>query len=415
MGKKVRFLGLEWLRFILSIYIVLCHTLNRYPQIENFFWLRELTSVGFFATSTFFVLSGFLMTHVYFNHDKMAESNKTFWLKRFCNLYPIHIFSLLFTVLILIFIEWLSIQPHGVMLTPRYVQYNTNEILDKEHLALLDVYMNNSQLFFNSLLQMFMLQAWNPLYLTFNPPLWSLSALFFFYLIFPYAATKLLKVRRIKLGLIMLFFIYLIPPIYVVINQYWGIIWTGLIQRFPLFRLPEFLAGILCYALFREHQNQQYQLTVVYKVLLWVYIIGNFITAALLISHRPERLWYPLLHNSLLLPAQLILVYLCALAPNLHSSFLRKWAPRLGSASLPIFALHYPLFVLWSSLEPLLSSIASHSKGSWISWLDKVGQISSSTEGYALYLLITIWICIHFQEYFVTPVRKAMLSRLAGK
>ena len=44
--------------------------------------------------------------------------------------------------------------------------------------------MNNRELAFNFILQLLMLHARNPLYLTFNPPLWSISTLFFFYLCF---------------------------------------------------------------------------------------------------------------------------------------------------------------------------------------------------------------------------------------
>ncbi|MGY2924932.1 peptidoglycan/LPS O-acetylase OafA/YrhL [Ewingella americana] len=58
-ASKQRFIGLEWLRFLLGCYVMVYHTFHQYPQRGSVPFLAELTSMGFFATSTFFVLSGF--------------------------------------------------------------------------------------------------------------------------------------------------------------------------------------------------------------------------------------------------------------------------------------------------------------------------------------------------------------------
>lgn len=50
--SKERFIGLEWLRFLLGLYVVVYHTLHTYPKEQKFPGLDELTSLGFFATST---------------------------------------------------------------------------------------------------------------------------------------------------------------------------------------------------------------------------------------------------------------------------------------------------------------------------------------------------------------------------
>ena len=62
---KHRFIGLEWLRFLMGFYVVVYHTIHFYPERKTIPLLDEITSMGFFATSTFFVLSGFLLAHVY--------------------------------------------------------------------------------------------------------------------------------------------------------------------------------------------------------------------------------------------------------------------------------------------------------------------------------------------------------------
>ena len=58
MARTEHFIGLEWLRFLLAIYVVLFHTVHAYVEDEPT-WLSELAGVGFFATSSFFVLPAF--------------------------------------------------------------------------------------------------------------------------------------------------------------------------------------------------------------------------------------------------------------------------------------------------------------------------------------------------------------------
>ncbi|WP_242495161.1 hypothetical protein [Salinicola tamaricis] len=50
-GQKERFIGLEWLRFFLGLYIVIFHTLHTYPSISS--WSHYVTDIGFFSTSAF--------------------------------------------------------------------------------------------------------------------------------------------------------------------------------------------------------------------------------------------------------------------------------------------------------------------------------------------------------------------------
>jgi len=66
-----------------------------------------------------------------------------------------------------------------------------------------------------------MRQAWNPLYLTFNAPLRSLSTLFF-YLIVPFAASRLLRIEHIKLAIAVLCLVSLLPPLYVISSALGG-------------------------------------------------------------------------------------------------------------------------------------------------------------------------------------------------
>jgi len=239
VARTEHFIGLEWLRFLLAIYVVLFHTVHAYVEDEPT-WLSELAGVGFFATSSFFVLSGFLLAHVYCRQGELREPARHFLGKRLANLYPLHLFSLLLTAIVLTIIAKLGIPPDDAKASLRYVVYDTNEELSGEARDALEYFMNNRELTFNFILQLLMLHAWNPLYLTFNPPLWSISTLFFFYLCFPLLAPRLMRLRHKGWWLLAIAALYLLPPLWAIQQDAYGIPVTGMLHRMPLLRLPEF-------------------------------------------------------------------------------------------------------------------------------------------------------------------------------
>ncbi len=408
--EKERFIGLEWLRFLLGCYVMIYHTSHRYPLVKDIPGLSELTSMGFFATSAFFVLSGFLLAHVYVRGNALREPATGFWAKRFFNLYPIHIVALVTSILVILLIQWLAIPPEGPPASIRFVIYDTNEVLGQTHPELFRHYMDNTQLAFNAVLQLFMLQAWNPYFLTFNAPLWSLSALFFFYILFPWLAPRLMNVKRIWLWLGIIMALYLIPPVFVVWSGEYGVPFTGLIQRFPLFRLPEFLGGILGYALFKRARQQGHVPGAGQKWALSLFILVCFLTATVLFTHG-QKFWYFLLHNGLLLPAQIGLIYLSAMARHPQSKWLQRWSERLGGASLSMFALHVPLYNLFFTLEQFLRGNPGQCMNDWSGCIAAAGRIQPSLPAYVVYLLLTTVICVLFQEQFVVRVRKRLVAR----
>ena len=412
MGQvsKEKFIGLEWLRFSLGMYVVCFHTLHSYGDGFLPGWLADMTGVGFFATSSFFVLSGFLLAHVYCQQGQLREPGRSFLSRRFANLYPLHLFSLALTGVVLFIIAKLGIPPDDVKATVRFVVYDTNEDLGDGSREALEHFMGNGELLLNFVLQLFMLQAWNPYYLTFNPPLWSISTLFFFYLMFPLLAPRLMNLRykAVWLGVIML--IYLTPPLWVIQQQEYGIPFTGMLHRMPLLRLPEFLGGILLYGLFREMQIEERVPRIGGRLLLAGFVLGSFVAAIWLL--KGEKYWYFLLHNGLLLPSQLALIYLFALISTPASAGLNRWSQRLGAASLPLFVLHVPVFILFSRSEKLLGVISPDCFGAWSECAAQAGEQALSLWFYPLYLILTVVICIWAQEHAVVPTRKRLLKWL---
>jgi len=235
--RTEHFIGLEWLRFLLAIYVVLFHTVHAYVEDEPT-WLSELAGVGFFATSSFFILSGFLLAHVYCRQGELREPARHFLGKRLANLYPLHLFSLLLTAIVLTIIAKLGIPPDDAKASLRYVVYDTNEELSGEARDALEYFMNNRELAFNFILQLLMLHAWNPLYLTFNPPLWSISTLFFFYLCFPLLAPRLMRLRHKGWWLLAIGVLYLLPPLWAIQQDAYGIPVTGMLHRMPVTGMP---------------------------------------------------------------------------------------------------------------------------------------------------------------------------------
>ncbi|WP_437883413.1 acyltransferase family protein [Pseudomonas sp. LRF_L74] len=406
--EKQRFIGLEWLRFLMGLYVAIYHTIHLYyPAKGETPLLDELTSMGFFATSTFFVLSGFLLAHVYLNNGEMREPARSFWLKRFANLYPIHIFALLLALGMVVLLQWMGDSEASA----RFVIIDTNELIAREQPELFHHWMSNGEMALNLFLQFTMLQAWNPYYLTFNAPLWSISALFFFYLTFPLLAPRLMRVRHPLWALLLTGLLYLIPPLLVILHQDYGAPYTGIIQRLPLVRLPEFVAGILLYAIFSRQQAAGKLPGTGQRWLLALFSASSFALGASLFVHG-AKYWYYLLHNGLLLPAELVLVYLAALARDPNSAWLRHWSPRLGAASLSIFALHVPISSLFRTLEKLLVAHLPSCPDDLATCRAAAESAGNSLTGYVIFLAMLVAISVVFQERMVVPVRRRLIKTL---
>ncbi|MCK0744003.1 acyltransferase family protein [Chromohalobacter nigrandesensis] len=408
-AQKERFIGLEWLRFALGLYIVIFHTLHTYPSISD--WSHYVTDIGFFSTSTFFVLSGFLLTHVYLDERRqLREPARSFWIKRFSNLYPIHIGSLVLAISMSALIGYLAITPEDADMSWRFVLYDVNNDLG-ETPDVLKHFMGNGELALNLVLNVGLLHAWNPYYLTFNPPSWSISALMGFYLVFPWLAPRLFRLRRVGRALVLTNLLYLIPPLIVIAMTDFGMPETGILHRNPLIRLPEFVAGILLCVWYTRYRAAGGWLSGGQRLMLTFFVAICVLLAVWLLGHG--HAWYYMLHNGLLLPAQLALILLATQWRTPESRRVRRLASRLGGASLPMFALHVPLFVIFTRIERVIVGDPALCTSGFRACFDAAGD--SSVLFYPLYLLLMVLFCVMFQEQFVLRVRNAMQRWLLPK
>lgn len=411
-SHKRQFVSLEWLRFGLGAYLVLFHTLNgfNYPELPTA--IRKICEMGFFSTSTFFVLSGFLLAHVYLRDHAsgtavMLGSKKTFWVKRFANLYPIHVGSFFLVVAIFAIFPKLGIIPHDKYMSLMSVYPDTNDwkpaVMHRMSSTELGVALGMNAL---------LLHAWNPYYLTFNIPSWSISTLMFLYLLFPLVAPYLHRFKRPGWLLAAICALCLSPAVLFICMDWYGSPATGILHRNPLVRAPEFLAGIALCAVF--HRQQQLGIVVTKAVLgsLWFLVITSILTAAYLLNVAGEfsqkgNIPYFLLHDGLLLPTQVALIYVLLHIPN-PSQRWAKLAKPLGNCSLSMFALHIPLFMIFARAERVLD-------GEPLLCLTDLMGCFAAAGGktpwhYPIYFILVILISLTFQKQFVERFRR-MIER----
>lgn len=392
MQKKEHLNGLEVMRYLLGIYIVLYHTFN-YEGMSK--WLRVPVEMGFIATSSFFILSGFILSYVYLSGNGtsniiLKETKKSFITKRLANLYPIHIFSLLFTLVVVYVVSVIQISPKDTLASIRYVMYDSNNYTPIEKLH---HFMSNTEMFLAFLMNATLTQSWNPYYLTFNAPAWSISTLFFMYILFPYIAPYLSKLKRPVLALLITNLVYIALPIIFIINSWFDMPFTGIFNRNPIARLPEFISGILLCNLYFYLKDRNIDLNS-FKVRAYMIAFMSicFYLSSILL-HNPDWITkegnasYYLLHNGLILIPECVLV-LFFTTLKLPKSKILMW---LGGASLPLFALHIPIYLIFSRVELYVSG-------------------SNNILFYPLFLLMVTIICILFQEKIVVRTRKKILN-----
>lgn len=392
MQKKEHLNGLEVMRYLLGIYIVLYHTFN-YEGMSK--WLRVPVEMGFIATSSFFILSGFILSYVYLSGNGtsniiLKETKKNFITKRLANLYPIHIFSLLFTLVVVYVVSVIQISPKDTMASIRYVMYDSNNYTPIEKLH---HFMSNTEMFLAFLMNATLTQSWNPYYLTFNAPAWSISTLFFMYILFPYIAPYLSKLKRPVLALLITNLVYVALPIIFIINSWFDMPFTGILNRNPIARLPEFISGILLCNLYFYLKDRNIDLNSLKVRAYMIAFMSICFYLSSILLHNPDWITkegnasYYLLHNGLILIPECVLV-LFFTTLKLPKSKILIW---LGGASLPLFALHIPIYLIFSRVE-----------------LDVLG--SNNILFYPLFLLMVTIICILFQEKIVVKTRKKILN-----
>lgn len=387
--RKKNFATLNWLRFLAALYIVLFHTLKIYPTLQGT-WLKATLSLGNMATSVFFVLSGFLLTYAYVvqkNGRKVERRN--FMLARFSTLYPLHIAGLLLSLLPI----GLAFATKGGVTVPTELSGAGERIL------------SHGEFLAGLLMNVLLLNAWNPFYMSFNYPSWSLSALGCYYLLFPAIAPKIYRMKDPIVGLVVLGILFAIPG---AVADYLGrtdIFTDGLLHRNPIVRFPLFLAGmVLCVHYARTGETQSTRpILALGAVVLATTVFGIYL-------HYHEHHLH-LIRNGMYYPASLAVIWLCVCAKPSENPRFRYWGDRLGAASLPLFLLHGPLFQIFMTVEKIIMG-AVYSPTWRVSSIIAAGRdVEPSVLFYWLYLGGLLLLCVYVQERLVAPLQVWIRNR----
>ncbi len=213
--------SLTSLRFFAAAMIVFHHTIS-----YGLFGLSEpegTASIWGQGVSFFFVLSGFILAHVYPELKTWPEIRK-FWLARFARVWPALAFSFIVAYWLLS-LEW------------------------------------NTPIALSNLL---MVNAWIPdrnYYFSYNAPSWSISTELFFYITFPLVIKNWNEnwLKKIKIHLFILMFMFFISNtlqsgIFGTFDT--GFSMTGLLYISPATRVFEFAFGVLLANVWRKRNGR---------------------------------------------------------------------------------------------------------------------------------------------------------------
>jgi peptidoglycan/LPS O-acetylase OafA/YrhL len=168
ISPKEQLPSLTALRGIAALWVVLYHySVQCFPNLD----IRAYTYVvekGYLAVDMFFMLSGFVMAHVY--HQRFAKSvSDNYWsfiVARIARIYPLHLLILLLFV------------------ATAFASHLMASTLQD---SLRDIPLGGSRSLEALIANIFMLQGLKASNLSWNYPAWSISVEFIAYLLFPFA------------------------------------------------------------------------------------------------------------------------------------------------------------------------------------------------------------------------------------
>jgi peptidoglycan/LPS O-acetylase OafA/YrhL len=297
--KKPHLPALTGLRFVLALWVILHHLTGPGQMLDA--WARSLPYVmyavvrgGYLAVTTFFVLSGFVLSRSYTGAPWTGRSLLRYGLGRFARVYPVYILSL-------------------AVVTPFILADRTpgKAPLVAAHGLLLQGCMGH-------------------LPVSWNTPAWSLSCEVFFYLMFPLAGALMVRANwRSTLALAL--------AACVLTRVMWAVGVSDEIK--PVIHLSDFLMGIAAsrvYDLLHEHRLK--------PAGAWLYLPGAALSAALIAypGLLPPRVDL----NTALRPLNAILLLGFALGGGIVARLLSsETLVYLGKSSYAMYILHVPL--LW--------------------------------------------------------------------
>lgn len=325
--------SLNALRGFAALFVLFLHvrsTLLESPIGATLPFETPLISRAYLAVDFFFVLSGFILMHVYHTQFKTVgmENYRQFIRNRLARIYPIHLLVLCFMMV------WKALADQHVLPQFPVVQHGTLQTG-----------------WFDVLTNLLLIQAWHLQYhLSWNFPAWSVSSEFFTYLMAPwliagYAAAKG-PLKRVGL--------YLLPVIglVILIACFNGIAPTY--REFGNLRmLFEFCLGLSVYRVYQDLRQSTLRLP--YEGLFGLSVLAFFGT---LFGNGPD-LW--LIHLNALM------ILCCALSSRGIARFLPSRSMfYFGEISFSMYMIHVPVINLFLLAFPLSNKTLGTNQYLWI-------------------------------------------------
>ena len=292
--------ALTGLRGLAALWVVLFHVAPNVSHvlggtIETLPIIRD----GYLGVDVFFILSGFILSHVYQNAFLRFtwKEHAHFLLLRLARIYPLHAFAL--SVLVII-----------VVLLPGFAGHYDPGFFSLKHL------------FFSALL----LQNWLPNPIVWNGPAWSLSAEWVAYMVFPLV---LLSCRKVKLPLVALLLAGLLLGFLSAVFLITGRSLDAPGMKAGFLRLAcEFSAGSLLQRAYMLNGGRA---------------LGGFAITALTCVAAVAALSRPSLIPLVLLPFGYLILLLAQPGRALAELFSHSFAVFLGEISYSVYLMHWML------------------------------------------------------------------------
>ncbi len=362
-----KFTALNGLRIFAASLIVCFHygTLTAsFPMLPGF--TQNLIENGAIALPFFYVLSGFVLTHAYFNRRPALIQKRDFYNARVARLFPAYLVS---------FVLFLPIAVEKYLRHPAANHHGAQTYV------------------VGGLLSLFVVQAWTPLSQAWNGPGWSLSVEAFFYLIFPVVLPRIVRMRPTRLatllGLLWLSMISLtVAHEHNVIPRE---VWDDYIMYQPLFWMPTFLLGMATYRLASQWSLLPGQVASIISVMSLAVLV---VLAGLL--SPPTGGDFLVNGGAAPLIALIVLAYS---HPRCLSSRLLGSPPLefLGAASYVIYILQAPLWHMFRAATDRLRHVA--------------GQPMVQDWQFLLYLVFLVGAALLVQRFVERPAQRYLLNK----
>src|SRR6202167_4956484 len=223
--------SLTALRGLAALWVVLFHYPPLYFPRLDMPGHSSLIGKGYLAVDLFFMLSGFVMTHVYYRAfcASVKENYRSFLVARVARLYPLHVVVLLLFVATALLVQLLA-----------YASTGTAE----------GIPLTGTRSLAAAIANLFMLQGLSAKHLSWNYPSWSISVEFMAYLAFPLILPLVWRASG-RANLVLLLLICAALSLFAYLSGGDFNQWGGPLVLLRC--LPEFLLGMLIYSAYRAH------------------------------------------------------------------------------------------------------------------------------------------------------------------